>query len=563
MHPGAGHLHPLIPLVESLQRAGHEVEVASARDYCPYIESLGMNARPAGLNWLESDASRVFPDLKNRTLQDLNMRYLTDIFSGRVAEEMCDSVQRTCEEWAPDYIVRGDFEFGSSVAAESAGVPLVTVGTGLFFSGEALRTFVGSQIAKLRSDRGLPPDPDLSRLHGDLYLSPYPESFHFPGSHFPERFHALRVPSVDAGTGEIPGELLHELGKRPTVLASLGTVFSGLGEARDIFQIMLDGLRGESINLVLTVGRAQELSSLDPGRPNTWVLSYVPHSALLPYCDAVITHGGSATTREALSLGLPVVVTPLKGEDIFHAMRCQALGVGRVVIRAGLFEHYMRRSTFQELSPETIRNAVRDVTNIPSYRQRARWLASEMNRLPGPEGAVALVEDLVRTRRSPRAALTGPSIPEVDPAILARLPHRPPFLFIERIEKVVPGVSARAFTTFRESHPAFQGHFPGAPIVPGVLLIECLAQTSALAFSVTRKPAGGRDRSPSKGQPGYLAKVDRAIFRRPVFPEERLAAEIEVERAIGRFVRVNGRITRGKEEVMSATLTLHGGGPVG
>ena len=96
--------------------------------------------------------------------------------------------------------------------------------------------------------------------------------------------------------------------------------------------------------------------------------------------------------------------------------------------------------------------------------------------------------------------------------ILGYLPHRYPFLLVDRVDELVPGERVVARKTVSANEPYLQGHFPGNPIMPGVLVVEALAQACCvLAFET-------RGRKPVDGYLHYLAGVDNARFRRPVLP---------------------------------------------
>ena len=105
--------------------------------------------------------------------------------------------------------------------------------------------------------------------------------------------------------------------------------------------------------------------------------------------------------------------------------------------------------------------------------------------------------------------------------IMALLPHRYPFLMIDRIESVDPGVSATAIKCVSVNEPQFQGHFPSAPIMPGVLICEAFAQTAGVvALS---------DHTDLAGKAVYLLGLDKVRFRKPVRPGDRLEIRAEKE----------------------------------
>jgi 3-hydroxyacyl-[acyl-carrier-protein] dehydratase len=111
-------------------------------------------------------------------------------------------------------------------------------------------------------------------------------------------------------------------------------------------------------------------------------------------------------------------------------------------------------------------------------------------------------------------------------AIAAILPHRYPFLLVDRVTELVPGQSIVAIKNVTLNEPFFQGHFPGHPVMPGVLIVEALAQASGLLIGLSGTPANREDRI------FYLAKVDNARFLKPVVPGDQLRLEVQLKRLI-------------------------------
>jgi 3-hydroxyacyl-[acyl-carrier-protein] dehydratase len=126
--------------------------------------------------------------------------------------------------------------------------------------------------------------------------------------------------------------------------------------------------------------------------------------------------------------------------------------------------------------------------------------------------------------------------------IMRSLPHRYPMLLVDRIIALEDGKSIRGIKNVTMNEPFFQGHFPGYPVMPAVLVIEALAQ---LASILAWKIAG---RSPADGSLIFFAGIDNARFRRQVRPGDQLVLESEVQRlvrGIGKFAaraKVDGEI---------------------
>ena len=109
----------------------------------------------------------------------------------------------------------------------------------------------------------------------------------------------------------------------------------------------------------------------------------------------------------------------------------------------------------------------------------------------------------------------------VDPAILQLIPHRPPFLFVDEIvSATTDGLVARR--TWRPEEDFYKGHYPGAPITPGVLLCESVFQTAALYIARQAQTAGAK---PGEGVP-LIAKINDVRFRNPVYPGETVTVDL-------------------------------------
>lgn len=125
--------------------------------------------------------------------------------------------------------------------------------------------------------------------------------------------------------------------------------------------------------------------------------------------------------------------------------------------------------------------------------------------------------------------------PDIDvQEIMRRIPHRPPFLMIDRATDYRPLKTLTGVKCVTINEPFFQGHFPGAPVMPGVLIVEALAQTGALLMSKSW------DVNP-EGKIILFMSVDNCRFRHPVRPGDVLLLKVEVMRARSDVVKFKGR----------------------
>jgi 3-hydroxyacyl-[acyl-carrier-protein] dehydratase len=125
------------------------------------------------------------------------------------------------------------------------------------------------------------------------------------------------------------------------------------------------------------------------------------------------------------------------------------------------------------------------------------------------------------------------------------IPHRYPFLLVDRIEELEPGVRAVGIKNVTQNEPFFQGHFPDYPVMPGVLVIEAMAQVGAVGVM-----AGGEH----KDKLALFAGIDGVRFRRQVLPGDILTMEVQIERLKGRVGRGRGRAEVRGERVCEAEL---------
>ena len=392
--PATGSLQPLVPVARALVAAGHEVAFCSASSFRGDVATTGFPFHAAGLDWHCSDPRYIdilcaaagveFPALTGPA----RFAWVTnELFIGAASHRMVADVVAIARQWGADLIVRESLEFSGCVAAELLDLPHASVAAA---ADSALDRHdqLAPALGRLRAQVGLPADPAAAMPYRYLHLCFMPPRFDGVDARFPPTARFFRHSNPPRPGEQLP-TWLSDVPARPNVLVSLGTVFH---RTPGLYETILDALREEPVNLLVAVGRDQDPARFGPQPSHVRVERYLPQPLVLPHCALFVTHGGFNSVKEALSVGVPLVVIPIAGDQPYSAERCAALGVGEVVGPA-------------ERTVDRIRAAARAVRTDPGYRDRATALAGEMQSLPGPEQAVALLERLAQERRTPAELL--------------------------------------------------------------------------------------------------------------------------------------------------------------
>jgi MGT family glycosyltransferase len=342
---------------------------------------------PAGLDWHVSDPDYV--DALCRAAGGLTFPALTGperfawvterLFIGAAARRMLPDVQAAAREWRADLVVRESLEFAGCVAAEALGLPHASVAAAADSALDS-RGALASALAGLREQAGLPADPRGDMLFRHLHLCFAPPAFDGAGARFAPSARFFAHESTPAPEDRLPS-WWDELPDRPIVVASMGTVFH---RTPGLHETIVAALRDEDVTLLVALGFDQDPARLGPLPPNVRVEPTFPQIPLLERSALFITHGGFNSVKEALVLGVPMVVIPIAGDQPYCARRCEALGIARVVGPA-------------ERDPDVIRTAVRAVLADPTHRDRARWMRDEMRSLPPLDEVTVALEGLVET----------------------------------------------------------------------------------------------------------------------------------------------------------------------
>ena len=135
-------------------------------------------------------------------------------------------------------------------------------------------------------------------------------------------------------------------------------------------------------------------------------------------------------------------------------------------------------------------------------------------------------------------------------AIMLRLPHRYPFLLIDRVLEYAPGQRIRALKNVTFNEPYFTGHFPHRPLMPGVMIIEALAQAAGLLAFLSA------DEIPDNKTRFYFVGIDKARFRKPVEPGDQLILQAQFERSFKGIWRLATVAEVAGEEVAHAQMMI-------
>jgi 3-hydroxyacyl-[acyl-carrier-protein] dehydratase len=140
-------------------------------------------------------------------------------------------------------------------------------------------------------------------------------------------------------------------------------------------------------------------------------------------------------------------------------------------------------------------------------------------------------------------------------AILERLPHRYPFLLVDRVLECRAGESIRALKNVTYNEPFFPGHFPCHPVMPGVMIIEALAQAAGILCFVTANVI------PDQDTRFYFVGIDKARFRRPVVPGDQVLLTAQLERSLKGIWRFStAALVEGREVAHAEMMVAPGAG---
>lgn len=315
--PGAGHITPLVPLIDALVDAGDEVLVVSGPEAKAVVEKTGARFEQAGISQAEVMgrlAARTRGAPGDGLAPERILHYFLPRAFGEIAvDEMIDDVLRIGRNFRPEVVVFEAFALAGPLAADVLGVPAITHLFGPIPPLDAV-VLANDAVSPIWRAYGRSV-PGWAGMFRDMTIQICPPSLEVAAVPVGESMH-LRptvLPKAPASTTE-----------RPLVYVTFGTLFN---TNLPLFRMVLDALADEPIDVIATVGRDQDPAALLPHPANARVERFVPQADLLPMCSAIVHHGGAGTTFGALAHGVPQVILPQGADNFEHAAMCEFAGV--------------------------------------------------------------------------------------------------------------------------------------------------------------------------------------------------------------------------------------------
>ncbi len=373
--PLAGHYRPMLPLARALAEAGHDVAFASGEPVADEAEADGFTAFRVGpgVDSAEPFANRIRGLAASLPPSQVRSFVFTELFVRGELEPRANDLFTSVEQWAPHVVVHDVAEFAAPLVATLVGIPYVEHSYGPAIENEVIRA-AGEATAPFWSSHGLTPHP-LGGFYRYLYLDVCPPSLQVPDA---ATGAVQGIRTVETGPAEKKLPWLAALRDLPIVYITLGTVYN---RNLDVFRALLDGLRDEALNLVVTVGKQNDPAVLGAQSSNVHVHRYIPQELLLPHCTAVVTHGGAGSTLGALAFGLPLLIVPQGADQFYNADRVVAAGAGVRVMP-------------DHLTADSAREAVRVLLDDDTFQSAAHRIEDELAALPTPRQAVDALERL-------------------------------------------------------------------------------------------------------------------------------------------------------------------------
>lgn len=350
---GAGHLGPLVPILDALAGLGHETLLVAPRSLAQHLERSGHAFRMAADP--PQDEVRAIKQAIAERRADSGILSERELFGRLSTSAMLPTVEEAARVWKPQLMVRETCEYAGAVVAESEGVRHAQVGISLPSIDESALGVAAEALARFDRNlalriRGL---PYLSRFPDSLGLSPFPQTWRYRSDSTPD--HEAPENGID-------------------VYATLGSVAGSMGQLRGAYKLVLEAVGRTGLRALMTTGSGLDPAELGDVPSNVEVRTWVAREERPP-ARAVLCHGGSGTLLEALGTGTPVVALPLFADHFANAAALEASGAGLAV------------REWPEGSAQAVADALERVLAEPGFGSAAQRLGGEMAAADSAVGA--------------------------------------------------------------------------------------------------------------------------------------------------------------------------------
>ncbi len=423
--PGMGHVHPLLPVMHTLQTRGHAVALATSQLYRERIEREGLPFYPLGPHYSEERLEEFFPPIRYLRIHYLRVSYdFLRIFMASIPARIPE-LRQLAQVFQPSVVVAGPLTFAAQLFCERQALPWAVLSPMTHFMSPslhappagfpraetiptalrlpyrlglkgALRTATMLMapwrfaLNRYRRQLGLPchADPLSPQVVAPyLLIHTCSREYDYNRSDLPSQVHYIGPSVWDRPIDwQTPGWLAEVPQGKPLVYVSLGTVFN---TRLSVFRKIIRALgQLDVFGLVATgPGCPPDLFSAVPS--NVRIESYIPQTALQAEPKTrpalIISHGGVNTVLTALSDGIPLLCIPLGADQPDNAQRCVDAGVGLRLDR-------------RLLTTARLKRAIHTLLSQDSFTRRAEQMQHTLRRHNGPEEAANLILRLAETR---------------------------------------------------------------------------------------------------------------------------------------------------------------------
>ncbi len=389
--PGSGHFHPLVPTARALERRGHDVAFAASPTFAPAIEAAGFEAHPAGPAWIENLSDPVMQKIM-----------AGDFFVDLIRMGMVEGVIRAAKASGADAIVRGSAELGGLVAGAILSLPVATAAPA---ANKIYESLIRPGVIRAAAEHGLDGERVTAVDFDVLRIDRTPPSFEMPGYEAPPNEINVRPEPYDGG-GELPA-WFDELGERPLVYVTLGTVMNG---NVPLFRLIADALADEPFDVVIALGHGIPREALGEVAGNIRVAGYLPQARILERASVVVNHGGYNTVTAALGAGLPLFLLPIGADQPYNTERIITAGAALGVIQPQPDgPPTAAPPPFTPPDAAVICDGTRRLLEESGFREAARAIAAEIAAMPPAACAAERLEQAVLVRQA--AMLPGSGTP--------------------------------------------------------------------------------------------------------------------------------------------------------